>query len=303
MITDFIGNTPLVEIKRIWTPGKVRIFAKVEGCNPGGSIKDRVAYNMITQAIKRGQISLDTTVLEATSGNTGIGLAMVCASLGLNCVLVMPMNVSVERVRMIKAYGAQIILVRGNTNNAIKHANNIYSHAHYDKYYMPNQFDNPDNYLTHFFYTASEIIKQLGHRNPTHFVSAIGTTGTIRGCAMQFAVNKCFHKQEVSTKIIAVSPKVNSKIQGLKNLKLQRVPKIYNLNFIDKTVYADDERAFEMTRRLAREEGLFCGMSSGAAMDTAVTLARRLKAKGEFAEIVVILPDSGDRYLSEKVFK
>ncbi len=313
-ILDAIGNTPLIEIKNIWQSDKVRIFAKVEGCNPSGSIKDRVALYMIQRALQRGNLKPGMEIIEATSGNTGISLAMVASVLKYKCTIVIPNSVSIERSKIMGAYGADIVFVDGNTDNAIKQAEEILrcakKHKHQIQFFNPNQFDNNDNWRTHFVTTAPEIAKQLAkitsvkdyiYCNPTHFVSAYGTTGTIRGCSTWFK-NNYIHtptNRRIRTKIIGVSPKKNSKIQGLKNLKFQRIPKIYNPRLIDETFYANDKAAFEMTRRLAREEGIFCGLSSGAAMDVAIKVAKKIEG---YANIVVILPDSGNRYLSEGVF-
>ena len=311
-----IGNTPLVEIKNIWQSDKVRIFAKIEGCNPSGSIKDRIARYMIQRAIQSGEFKPGMEIIEATSGNTGISLAMVAAALGYKCTIVMPKSVSVERSKLIHAYGASLVLVDGNTDDAINFVNILikrYTDVIKENgyWYNPNQFSNDDNWLAHFFTTGPEITRQLykltnstgyPHLNPTHFVSAYGTTGTIRGCSSWFKnnyVDTPIHER-VRTKVIGVSPKKNSKIQGLKNLQFQRIPAIHDPRYIDETVYAVDKEAFEMTRRLAREEGIFCGMSSGAAMSVAIKIAKEIEG---YANIVVILPDSGNRYLSEGVFK
>ena len=311
-IIDYIGNTPLVEIKSIWKSDKVRIFAKVEGCNPGGSIKDRVALNMIRQAIHREELKRGQTVIEATSGNTGIGLAMVCAALKYRCILVMPENVSEERVKICNAFGAKTIAVKGNTDAAISH---VKSFMVFDNYYNPNQFDNPDNWKTHFLHTGREITYQLqellpwtgyAQPNPTVFVASCGTTGTLMGCKAWFDYNKKitenYYPQEyyeaLDTKTVAVFPKKHSNIQGLKNLRFNRKPKIYNKKLIDKRVIANDGDAFNMMHRLAKEEGIFCGISSGAAMHTAIKEAEKMKE----GCIVVILPDNGYRYLSEGVF-
>ncbi len=311
-ILDNIGNTPLVEIKNIWKSDKVRIFAKVEGMNPGGSIKDRIAKRMIFKAIERKQLKPGMRVIEATSGNTAIGLAMVCAALGYKCTLFMPDSVSNERVQICRAYGADVVLIEGNIDDAIDSVNLIYNHSVNKNYfYNPNQFDNDDNWRAHYKTTALEICNQLrvyrnyiglGNPNPTHFVAACGTTGTMRGCALGFKRNyeqsSRFNRID-NTKIIAVFPEKDSKIQGLKNLQFSKVPGIYKECLIDESVFVNDKDAFKMTRRLAKEEGLFCGVSSGAAMAAAVKLAKTLDS----GFIVVILPDNGYRYLSEDVFK
>ncbi len=316
-ILDNIGNTPLVEIKNIWKSDRVKIFAKVEGMNPGGSVKDRIAKHMILKAINAGKLKPRMEVIEATSGNTAIGLAMVCAALKIKCNLVMPKSVSVERSQICRAYGATIVLIDGSMDDAIKHVEDImqsqvklaldYSIPTNCLFFNPNQFDNPSNYLAHYHNTGPEICHQLrralnwtgySYPNPTHFVAACGTTGTIRGCAEWFKNNTGCKEEYIDTKIIAVFPKKDSKIQGLKNLQFSRVPKIHKKELIDESIYADDKEAFDMTKRLAREEGLFCGMSSGAAMAVAIKKAKTLDS----GIIVVILPDNGYRYLSEGIF-
>jgi len=252
-------------------------------------------------------------VIEATSGNTAIGLAMVCSVLGYPCNLVMPKNISKERIQICKAYGAGILLVNGNMDNAIAYVERIMRNKEYSyNFYNPNQFYNSNNWKAHYNSTGPEITLQLGkifhwaeynyNMNPTHFISAIGTTGTIMGCSMWFKDNyfsqQHFLNDIYRTKIIAVSPSKDSKIQGLKNLQFSRIPKIYNSRLIDKTITVKDEDAFKMTKQLAKKEGLFCGVSSGAAMDIAIKVAKQLDS----GIIAVILPDNGYRYLSEKVF-
>jgi len=311
-ILSQIGNTPLVEIKNIWKSGDVRIYAKLEGMNPGGSIKDRVALHMIEQAVHDGDLKPGMEVIEATSGNTGIGLALVCAAYKFPCTIVMPKSVSEERKQMCRAFGAYIIEIDGNTDTAIKFVNQIIK-VKKGCYYNPNQFDNANNWKTHFLFTAPEISSQLqnlnflgtglGSPNPNILVAACGTTGTIVGCKSFFNYNyervKLWKLNEViKTKTVGVFPKKDSKIQGLKNLRFQKKPKIYDSASIDKRVMADDKKSFDMTRILAREEGIFCGVSSGAAMRAAIREAKKL----EYGTIVVIFPDNGYRYLSEGIF-
>lgn len=300
-ILNSIGNTPLVEIKNIWESNKVRIFAKVEGMNPGGSIKDRVALNMIKQAIARQELKPGMEVLEATSGNTGIGLALVCAALKLKCVLVMPDNVSKERYQLCRTFGANVVFVDGGTDSAITFTENFKNRK---DIYIPNQFDNPDNWKTHWLHTGPEMCRQLHQYvrsvttpNPDVFVAACGTTGTIVGCKTWFNYQNSHHGA-TNTKTIAVFPRKDSKIQGLKNLRFSKIPGIYNKDMINQRVMADDTGSFEMVRRLAREEGIFCGMSSGAAMCAAIREATKM----DRGIIVVILPDNGYRYLSEGIF-
>lgn len=300
-ILNHIGNTPLIEIQNIWQSDKVRIFAKVEGMNPSGSIKDRVALYMIQKAIHRQTLKRDMEIVEATSGNTGISFAMVCSVYGYNCTLVMPKKVSMERIKKCRAYGANIVTVDGNIDTAIDFVEIMKRDTKSKEiYYNPNQYDNIDNIDAHYYSTGYEISNQLYKKykiiHPSHFVSSMGTTGTIMGCS------KWFKKRDgylSSAKIIGVSPQEHSKIHGLKNLKFARVPKIYYPDLIDETITIKDIDAIKMTKRLAQKEGLFCGVSSGAAVHVAIEIAKELDKN---ANIVVILPDSGDKYLSERLF-
>jgi len=253
------------------------------------------------------------SVLEASSGNTGIGLAMVCSALNYHCTIIMPKNVSSERMKLIRAFGASLILVDGNTDDAIRTAKN-YSKMKLGKgkaYYWTNQFDNPSNWRAHWLHTGPEICQQLqkvgwsGYSapNPDVLVASCGTTGTIRGCKTWFdynyqATKKWKPGEEISTKTIAVFPKKDSKIQGLKNLEISKIPGIYDKSLINQRDMADDDNSFLMVKRLAREEGIFCGMSSGAAMCAAIKEAKKM----DHGWIVVILPDNGYRYISEGVF-
>ncbi len=291
-ILGLIGNTPLVEIGKIHRARKVRILAKIESRNPGGSVKDRVALAMIEGAEERGELKPGMTVLEATSGNTGIGLAIVCAVKGYKLSLVMSEGVSVERRRILRALGADIILTpaeRG-TDGAIERA---YSMAREEpsRFYVPDQFNNPDNWKAHYLGTAEEIWRDTQGR-VTHVVAAIGTTGTLMG------ISRRLKELNPRVQIIAAEPLPGHKIQGLKNLRESYVPGIFEKERIDLKLTIEDEEAFEMARRLAKEEGIFVGMSSGAAMAAALKLARTL----EEGTIVVIFPDGGERYLSTSLF-
>jgi len=291
-ILDCIGNTPLAEIERINPNPSVRLYAKLEGNNPGGSVKDRIALYMIKEAEQKGILNRDKVILEATSGNTGIGLAMVCASKGYRVKLTMPACVSVERRRILEAFGAELILSPSEegTDGAIRLAHKILEEAP-DRYFMPNQFDNYANIKAHYETTGREIIEQTQGRI-THFVAGMGTTGTLMGVGRRL---KEFNKD---IKIIGVEPRLGHRIQGLKNMTESIVPKIFDPSMLDERYIVNDDEAFDTTRRLAVIEWIFAGMSSGAAMSIALRKSSELKD----AVIVVILPDRGDRYLSTSLF-
>ncbi len=291
-ILDCIGNTPLALIKKLNKNPRVKLYAKLEGSNPGGSVKDRPALYMITEAEKRGLLKKDVTILEPTSGNTGIGLAMVCAAKGYKIKLVMPACVSIERRKILEALGAEVILspAEERTDGAIRLAHKLYDESP-ERYFMPNQFDNPDNILAHYETTGPEIIAQT-KGEITHFVAGLGTTGTIMGTGRRL---KEFNK---NIRVIAAEPYECHRIQGLKNMKESIVPGIYDPSIFDDHYYVKDEDAFDMTRMLALEEGIFSGMSSGAAMWVALQVAQKIDS----GLIVVILPDRGDRYLSTSLF-
>jgi len=291
-ILNAIGNTPLVEVKRLNPNPKVKILAKIEYVNPGGSVKDRPALSMIENGEKSGELTHDKIVIEATSGNTGIGLAMVCAIKGYRLLLAMSEAVSIERRKILAARGAEILLTPGHlgTDGAIEEVYQIVREDP-DRYFMTDQYNNEANWMAHYSGTAEEIIQQTDGRIST-FVATIGTTGTVIGVA------KRFHEYDPNIRIIGVEPYLGHKIQGLKNLKEAYCPEIYDKRVIDEIVNIDDEEAFEMTRRLGKEEGLFVGMSSGAAMVIAAQKAAEM-AEGT---IVVIFPDSGERYLSTPLF-
>ena len=291
-ILDSIGNTPLVKLETLNTNPRVNIFAKLEGNNPGGSVKDRIALYMVRAAEEAGRIKKGDTILEATSGNTGIGLAMVGAALGYKVVLVMPECVSHERRKILEAFGAELILSPGKegTDGAIKLARRTMD-ENSGKYFMPNQFDNPANILAHYETTGREIIDQTNGKIDV-FVAGMGTTGTLMG------VGKRLKEFRSSIRVVGVEPLLGHKVQGLKNMQESIVPKIFNPAFPDEIVRVNDDDAFATTRRLALEEGIFAGMSSGAAVFGALTMAGRI----ESGTIVVVLPDRGDRYLSTALF-
>ncbi|MFA5308392.1 MAG: cysteine synthase family protein [Dehalococcoidales bacterium] len=288
-----IGNTPLVELVNLNGKSGVKIFAKLEGNNPGGSIKDRPAYYMIKKAEESGELTRDKTIIEPTSGNTGIAIAMIGAAKGYKVKLFMPECVSVERQLILQAFGAEVVLTPAKeaVDGSIRRAHQALD-AEPGKYYMPNQFDNPNNVLAHYETTGPEIFRQTGGRLDA-FVCAMGTTGTLMG------TGKYLKEKIPGIKIVGIEPTVGHTIQGLKNLTESQVPGIYNPKGFDEKVTVEDGDAFEMARLLAVREGLFTGMSSGAAVAGAMKVAAAMK-KGNIA---VILPDRGDRYLSTTLFR
>jgi cysteinyl-tRNA synthetase len=294
-ILRLVGNTPLVEIRRLNPYPGVKIMAKVEARNPGGSIKDRVAVAMIEAAEKSGELTRDKTIIEATSGNTGIGLAMVAAIKGYRMCLIMPDSASEERKRIMRAYGAEIRLTPGRlaTDGAIELAYRL-AREESDKYVLLDQYNNPASIEAHYNGTGLEIWEQTGGR-VTHAVACLGTSGTAMGLA------KRLHEYP-GVRVVAVEPFAGHKIQGLKNMHESYPPGIYNKKALDQILHVEDEDAFECCRRLAREEGLFVGMSSGAALAGALKLAAGLEAEGKEGLIVAIFPDGGERYLSTTLF-
>lgn len=291
-VIDKIGHTPLVEIQRLNPNPRVKLLAKLEYMNPGGSVKDRIAKAMIESAEASGRLTENKTVLEATSGNTGIGLAMVCAAKGYKLLLTMSEAVSMERRQILEALGAEIRLTPGRmgTDGAIEEAYRL-ARERADMYFMTDQFNNEANWRAHYNGTGTEIWEQT-EGQITMLVASMGTTGTIMGTSRRLKE----YNPEVC--IVGVEPYLGHKIQGLKNMKESYRPEIYEKRRIDKKINIDDEVAFEMTRRLAKEEGLLVGMSSGAAMAVA-----REEVKGlEEGVVVVILGDSGERYLSTSLF-
>jgi len=295
-VINAIGNTPLVEIQRLWDAKAtgVRILAKLEGANPGGSIKDRPAYFMLKKAIHSGELTNKKTILEPTSGNTGIGMAMIAAALGYRIKLTMPACVSEERRAVLTALGAELEITPGcdKTDGAIMRAHAILE-KYPDEYYMPNQFANPANWQAHAETTAPEIVRDT-QGIVDWVVAGMGTTGTLMGCSRYFRDN------HPHIKVTGIEPGLNHRIQGLKNMQEAIVPAIFDPSLLDNRSICSDEDAFNVTRDLALREGLFCGISSGAAMWGAIRIARDLP-RG--ATVVVILPDRGDRYLSTEVFR
>ncbi len=287
-----IGNTPLALIEGMNPNPAVKLYAKLEGNNPGGSVKDRIALYMVEEAERAGRLTRDKIILEATSGNTGIGLAMVASAKKYRVKLTMPACVSIERRRVLEAFGAELILSPSEegTDGAIRLAHRILAEGNGD-YFMPNQFDNPANILAHYESTGREIIEQTGGK-VSHFVSGMGTTGTLMGAGRRL---KEFNKDIL---VIGVEPVLGHRIQGLKNMSESIVPGIFNPSALDKRHTVNDDEAFNATRMLAVKEGIFVGMSSGAAMHVAMKVSSEIKE----GVIVVIFPDRGDRYLSTALF-
>jgi len=292
-ILGAIGRTPMVRVNRMNPNPAVELYAKLEGFNPTGSIKDRIALKMIEQSEADGILTRDKIIIEATSGNTGIGLAMIGAVKGYRVQIVMSAAVSVERQKMIKAFGAEIILTEPElgTDGAIMRTRELIAAAP-GRYFNPNQFSNEYNKIAHYKTTAEEIWEQTEGRI-THFVSALGTSGTLMGVGMML------RERNPSVKIIEAQPVEGHYIQGLKSLAEAIVPEIYDINEIDESVLIDTEEAYEMSRRLVREEGMFVGMSSGAAMLAALKKIESLSG----GVMVVIMPDRGEKYLSTNLFQ
>lgn len=288
-----IGNTPIVEIKKLNPNPDVKILAKLEGFNPTGSIKDRIALNMINQAEEEGTLVKGKTIIEPTSGNTGIGLAMIGSIKGYEVEIVMSEAVSIERQKMIKAFGAKIILTdsRLGTDGAINKARQIVK-ENPEKYFMPDQFSNKYNQLSHYKTTAEEIWQQtLG--NVDYFVSSLGTSGTIIG------TGTALKNKNSEIKIVEAHPVKGHYIQGLKNMEEAIVPSIYDPSKIDEKIMVDSETAFKLSREIAKKEGILVGMSSGAALYAAIETAKKINS----GVIVVIFPDRGEKYLSTALFE
>ena len=293
-ILSAIGNTPLVELSTLNNKKpNVRILGKLEGSNPGGSIKDRPAYWMIKKAEETGQLTEGKIILEPTSGNTGIALAMIGAAKGYRVKLCMPGCVSTERQHILEALGAEVVLTpaKERTDGAIRKAHQLVDEES-DKYYMPNQFVNENNTLSHYETTAPEIFSQTNGEIDV-FVAGMGTTGTLMG------VRRFLKEKKPEVRIVGVEPPEGHTIQGLKNMKESIVPKIYDPDMLDEKIIVEDGEAFEITRLLAAKEGIFVGMSSGAAVAAALHIAEKMTS----GTIVVILPDRGDRYLSTTLFR
>lgn len=293
-IFSAIGNTPLVELERLNNrKPHVRVFGKLEGNNPGGSVKDRPAYWMVKRAEESGELTRGKIILEPTSGNTGIALAMIGAAKGYDVKLCMPECVSTERQHILQALGAEVVLTpaKEHTDGAIRMAHQLHDEEP-DKYYMPNQFVNENNILAHYETTGPEIFRQTNGEVDV-FVAGMGTTGTLMG------VKRYFNEKKPEVRIVGVEPPPGHAIQGLKNMTESIVPPIYEPAMLDEKVTVEDGEAFELTRLLASNEGIFVGMSSGAAVAAALRIAARMTS----GTIVVLLPDRGDRYLSTTLFR
>ncbi|MDO1448028.1 cysteine synthase CysM [Rhodocytophaga aerolata] len=289
-LLNFIGNTPLVELKNINKNPKVKLLAKLEGHNPAGSVKDRAAYGMIKGALDRGELKPGMKLIEATSGNTGIALAMIARLFNVDIELVMPENATKERVATMQAYGAKVILTseQGSMEEAIDYTHQKVSEG---GYLMLNQFANPDNYKAHYETTGPEIWHDT-EGTVTHFVSSMGTTGTIMG------VSRYLKEQNKAVQIVGVQPTDGSHIPGIRRWPEAYLPKIFERERVDTIIDVSEQDSIDMTRRLAKEEGVFAGMSSGGAVLAAIKLIEHLNS----GVVVCIICDRGDRYLSSDIF-
>src|SRR5450432_615184 len=286
-ILDTVGNTPMIELQRLNSNTGVKIFAKLEGNNPGGSVKDRPALNMIKSALERGDINQSSKLIEATSGNTGIAMALMAKLFGIEIELVMPSSSTRERVLTMEAFGAKVTLLE-----SIEICRDYAEEkAAGGQFYLLNQFANPDNYEAHYKTTGPEIWKDTG-MGITHFVSSMGTTGTIMGCS------RFFKEQNQNIQIIGCQPTEESSIPGIRRWPVEYLPKIFEPSRVDRIMDVTQEEAVLFTRRLAKEEGIFAGMSSGGAASAAIRLASELSS----GVIVFIACDRGDRYLSSDLF-
>ncbi|MBK8393277.1 MAG: cysteine synthase CysM [Saprospiraceae bacterium] len=289
-LIELIGNTPLVEIQYLNSNPNVKVFGKLEGNNPGGSVKDRAAYGMISEALRRGEIKKGDKLVEATSGNTGIALAMIAQLMGIDMTLIMPANSTKERVLTMEAFGAKVILT--DAEKGIEFSRDFADGmVENEGYIMLNQFGNPDNYGMHYRTTGPEIWRDTAGE-VTHFVSSMGTTGTIMG------VSRYLKEQNPEVQIVGVQPTDGSSIPGIRRWSPEFLPKIYEPSRVDRIIDVNQEEAITMTRRLVKEEGVFAGMSSGGAMHAAIKLANEI----ESGVIVSIVCDRGDRYLSSDLF-
>ena len=286
-ILDTVGNTPLVELQRLNPNKNVKIFAKLEGNNPGGSVKDRPALNMIRSALERGDINANSKLIEATSGNTGIALALIASLYGIEIELVMPSNSTRERVLAMEAFGARVTLL-DNIEACRDYADDKSAAG---EYYLLNQFANPDNYMAHYKTTGPEIWQDTD-KMITHFVSSMGTTGTIMGC------RRFLKEKNSEIQIVGCQPTEESSIPGIRRWPIEYLPKIFDPSRVDRIMDVSQQESTVMTRRLAKEEGIFAGMSSGGAASAAIRLAGELSS----GTIVFIVCDRGDRYLSSELF-
>ena len=286
-LLDLVGNTPLVELTRLHDNPKVKIFGKLEGDNPGGSVKDRAAKSMIQGALERGEIKAGTKLIEATSGNTGIALAMIARLYGIEIELAKPSNSTKERILTMEAFGARVTL----TETIESARDYVVEKSKSGEYILLNQFENPDNYLAHYRTTGPEIYRDTQGKI-THFVSSMGTTGTIMGTSMYLK------EQNPDIQIVGCQPTEGSKIPGIRRWPIEYRPKIYDPSRVDRIMDVSELDATEMTRKLAKVEGVFGGMSSGGGVSASIRLANEL----EEGLIVCIICDRGDRYLSSGLF-
>ena len=287
---ETIGNTPLVDLSQLVANPKVSLYGKLEGQNPGGSVKDRPAYFMFTEAEKEGVINTQTKLIEPTSGNTGIALAMIAAMKGYQLELIMPENASMERVKTMRAYGSKVTLTPAKLSmeGAIDYAK---QKVEQEGYFMFDQFSNPHNYKAHYCTTGPEIWEQTKHK-VTHFVSAMGTTGTIMG------VSKYLKEKNSKVQIIGAEPQEGASIPGIRRWSKEYLPKIFDASRVDRKIEVSQEQATEMTRKLASKQGVLSGMSSGGALHCALQIANEI----DEGTLVTIICDRGDRYLSTPLF-
>ena len=299
-ILETIGKTPLVQINKMCSENDADIIAKLEFFNPGGSVKDRIGYSMIEEAEGIGDLNQGDTIIEPTSGNTGLALAMVAAVKGYELILTMPETMSIERRALLQQYGAKIVLTPGNKGmiGAVEEAKKL---ATKHGYFMPQQFENLANPKIHRETTAVEIMEDLSPKNLDYFVAGVGTGGTITG------VGEIFKKNYPNIKIIAVEPSASPVLSGgspgshkIQGIGAGFIPDIYKKEYVDEIIQVDNEDAFETAKRLAREEGILCGISSGANMFAAMQIARRAESA---STVVVIFPDTGERYISTDLFR
>ena len=290
-ILDQIGNTPLVEVSHLVSKKGVKLYLKLEGNNPGGSVKDRAAFNMINEALKRGDVKKGDYLVEATSGNTGIALAFIAQLLGLNMVLIMPENSTEERVKSMRAYGAEVILTPADSG--IEGSRDLAFQLRDEKgYTLLNQFENDDNWKAHYKTTGPEIWRDTDGK-VTHFVSAMGTTGTIMG------VSTYLKEKNKNIVIVGAQPEDGAKIPGIRKWTPDYVPKFFDRSKVDEVIELNEQDAKTMTQRLAKEEGVFAGMSSGGSVYSAVKIAESI----DEGVIVAVICDRGDRYLSSDLFE
>jgi len=290
-IFDYIGNTPLIKVQKLLIKEHVSLYLKLEGNNPGGSVKDRAAFNMISNAIQRNEINQETHLIEATSGNTGIALAMIAQQFNIKIELVMPEDSTKERIQTMAAYGAKVTLT--SSENGIE-GSRLYAEkkVKVKGYFMLNQFANDDNWKAHYENTGPEIW-EASNGEITHFVSAMGTTGTIIGTSTYLK------EQNSNIQIIGAQPTDNSRIPGIRKWSKEFIPKIFDPNKVDEIIEVSEDEAREMTKKLALKEGVFSGMSGGGAVAASLKLATKL-TKGT---IITVIPDRGDRYLSSDLFE